>query len=167
MNPGLTHCFVLQKAAGTGEHPEEGNCYPRKGWLAGEEDFGLQPTPIYPAHLASGFSHQLKAEHELMSFTQGLLQAQAQKTLTAPKKSRRWNKCCDTHRSRVITVKEAGAAQQDKGMTSTLQETCKKGEPGLLWTTGWLQRKLAKELFRFKLQKWNWTLHVENSSFPH
>lgn len=61
MNPSLTHCFALQKAAGTVEHPEEKNCFPRKGCLPGEEDFGLQPraAPVYAAHLASGFSHQL------------------------------------------------------------------------------------------------------------
>lgn len=47
------------------------------GCLAGEEDFGLQPwaAPVYAAHLASSFSHQLKAKQELMSSTQGLLQA--------------------------------------------------------------------------------------------
>lgn len=64
MNPSLTHCFALQKGAGTVEHPEEEGCFPRKGCLPGEKDFGLQPqaAPVYAAHLASGFSHQLKAE---------------------------------------------------------------------------------------------------------
>lgn len=125
MNPSLTECIALQKAAGTGEHPKEGSCFPRKGCVAEEEDFGqLQLT--------------LLIWHQLFTSAQGRAGADAIHSRAATSLGPENSYCTQKKQKmedgvNVVTgmeagtsLKEARAAQQDEGMTSTPQGTWKK-----------------------------------------
>lgn len=151
MNPSLTRCFALQMAAGTVEHPEEGCCFPRKGCVAGEEDFGLQPRAAELTLLIwhQAFHISSRQSRSWCHLLKGCYKAEP-RNLTAPKRKAEDGVS-------VVTDMEAGTSQHSRTRAWPAHfRGLGKGEPELLQTTGWLWRKLAKEPFRFKLQKLNW-----------